>query len=874
MSQQEIYRLEVNVGLTGDSKTKQKLSAMERYFDRTEKRTKNLDRMEANPAVKLQDKLSGPLKKVENRMSSFTKKAVKRLSLIATAGTALVGGFGLGTSIKTFADFEQGMQNVKAVSSATAEEMKLLTEEARRLGRETEWSAVQVADAERLLAQAGFTVQENIAALPGLLNLASAGSIELAQATDIAAGTLKSFGLEAKETARVADVLAVATKSTNSDIMDIGEAMKYVGPAANALGVDLEQTTAALGMLHDANIKGSQAGTTMRTALTRLAKPSREASNMMESLGINAFDSTGKMLPLHEVVENLQNSTSHLTEQQRANAMATIFGQEAMSGMLALVDQGPDKLKELTNSLYDSEGAAQEMADIKLDSISGQMKLLGSAADELKIALGEKLAPYTRDFVEWTTNNIPLITEKVVELTDKAIGFAHRAYPSVLKFIDILKETIPVIAGVAAGIAALKVGTQIVKMVKTIRTVGTAFKGVALGTTTVGKGMLSLMGPVGWVALAIGALVTVGVLLWKNWDTIKEKASQLGAFLSNTWENIKTTAVEGWNSFKESISSIVTGTITWVKDSWTNTVDWFKSLPSRLMARGTEMFTGLKDGLGNMKEAVTSKAKEVGTGIVDTVKGLPGEMLSIGKDIMAGLADGIKATVTAPVKAAREAASNIVGGIKDRLKIKSPSRVTMEVGEFTTEGLAKGMEDRIPKLETAISRTYKVIVDNGPQKQLIDNGLEEEVNTMNLSRTIEYTNQVQEPSLSIAENRVEWIASLEIANKEELIKDFIGTVESKFSKLRERPLIQKVIEKTRERKQYNLKSRESGSGDRYPTFAVAGGGAPTYNFNMGGIDFDFEGLGSHLDPNEVEEIVEDGLSEFARRFLEAIKDKK
>jgi len=181
--------------------------------------------------------------------------------------------------------------------------------------------------------------------LPGLLNMASADQIDLALATDIAAGTIKAFSLEAEESTRVADVLALAASATNSDIAGIGEAMKYVAPVSQALKIDLEQTAAAFGALSDANIKGSQAGTVLRAGLARLANPAKSARKVMDSLGFSAFDAQGNMVPLYEMIGRLQKGTEKLSDKDRSAAIATIFGQEAMSGFLALMEQGPERLK-------------------------------------------------------------------------------------------------------------------------------------------------------------------------------------------------------------------------------------------------------------------------------------------------------------------------------------------------------------------------------------------------------------------------------------------------------------------------------------------------------------------------------------------------
>ncbi|AWZ49808.1 phage tail tape measure protein [Clostridiaceae bacterium 14S0207] len=431
--------------------------------EKIEKKTKKVDKIRAKPTVKLKDEATKPLNRIKAKLSTFSKSVCSKLAAIATAGVLMVGGLGVNAALRDFSNFEQGLANVKAISGATAQEMQVLSKEAKRLGATTAWSAKDVTDAETLLSQAGFSVKETVSALPGLLDLASAGELDLAQATDITAGTLRAFGIEASKSAHVADVLALTASRTNSDVSGLGESMKYVAPISKSLGISMEETSAAIGLLANNNIKGSQAGTVLRASLARLANPSKEASKVMKKLGFTAFDAKGKMLPLSKVIGNLQHGTRKLSRQQKAQAISTIFGTEAMSGMMALVEQGPEKLSKLTKELEGSDGAAKNMANTRLDSLQGQMTILKSAVEGMNIELGEKLAPYAKEFVTWFTGKIPDITKGVVKVVDSVSKL-------IKKFNNLTPAANKILTTVAIGIVAFNPLTKVIKGTSTALT--------------------------------------------------------------------------------------------------------------------------------------------------------------------------------------------------------------------------------------------------------------------------------------------------------------------------------------------------------------------------------------------------------------------
>jgi len=274
--------------------------------------------------------------------------------ILASAGIVMA----LTAPIKAAAGFEQAMAKIKAVSGATSEEMELLSAQARQLGRDTQFSASEAGAAQELLARAGFKTNEMLAAMPGLLNMAIADGMDLARATDVVASTLRGMGLEADQTQRVADVLAKTSSSANTNISELGEAMKYVAPVARAVNMPLEDLSAMLGVMADAGIKGSMSGTAMRAALIRLAKTPKQAKEALEALGLEAGDvgeemaqtekalrsmgvqvrdSAGNMRTMPDLMKELHNRMKNMGNSQQLEVMGKIFGTEAASGMLAIM---------------------------------------------------------------------------------------------------------------------------------------------------------------------------------------------------------------------------------------------------------------------------------------------------------------------------------------------------------------------------------------------------------------------------------------------------------------------------------------------------------------------------------------------------------
>lgn len=404
---------------------------------------------------------SSGIEKGLSKLGSITAKGMKAATVAITGTAAALGGVAA-AAIKVGSDFESQMSRVKAISGATGEEFEQLKAQAMQLGADTSFSASQAAEGMENLAAAGFTTSEIMNAMPGLLNLAAASGEDLASSSDIAASTLRGFGLAASDAAHVADVLAANANRTNSSVADTGEAMKYIAPLARAAGLSLEETAAAIGIMANAGVNGSQAGTSLRGALSRLSKPTKDMSEAMDELGISFYDSNGKMKSLTEQVGMLRQATEGMTDEQKNNYLVTLYGQEALSGMLALINEGEGSLGELTEAYRSCDGEAQKAAETMQDNLSGALEQLSGSAETLGLAFYNSVADNLKNAANTATESINNITdsfnngglnEAIQTAGDEFANLAVEAASHAPKMVD---TAVDFIESFASGIASNK----------------------------------------------------------------------------------------------------------------------------------------------------------------------------------------------------------------------------------------------------------------------------------------------------------------------------------------------------------------------------------------------------------------------------------
>lgn len=307
-------------------------------------------------------------------------------------------------ALKTTADFDAGMSEVKAISGATGTEFKQLETKAIQMGAKTKYSATEAASAFKYMAMAGWDTNDMLSGISGVMNLAAASGEDLATTSDIVTDALTAFGLSAKDSSHFADILAQASSRSNTNVGLMGETFKYVAPVAGALGYSAEDCAVAIGLMANSGIKASQAGTALRSLFTRLARPTDTVAAAMEKYNITLTDANGNMKPLSTLMSEMRDRFSGLSEAQKANLAATLAEQEGMSGLLAIVNSSDDDFKNLTDSINNADGASERMAKTMQDNLKGSFTIFKSTVESAAISIGKKLTPEVRKFVDTGTN--------------------------------------------------------------------------------------------------------------------------------------------------------------------------------------------------------------------------------------------------------------------------------------------------------------------------------------------------------------------------------------------------------------------------------------------------------------------------------------
>jgi TP901 family phage tail tape measure protein len=520
---------------------------------------------------------------VSDLQNSYTKGFEKVTGTLAKVGTAIAG---LGTAVGGYAikvggDFEAGMSKVQAISGATGEDMEKLSELAKQMGKTTKFSASEAAEGYQYMAMAGWKTEDMLAGLPGIMNLAAASGESLATTSDIVTNVLTAMGKSAEDAGNFANVLASASSNSNTNVAMMGETFKYVAPIAGALGFNIEDLSQAIGLMANSGIQASQAGTSLRSILTRLASPTDEVEAAMEKYGITIADSDGKMRSLSEIMQNLRESLGGLSEQEQTAAASAIGGQEAMSGLLAIVNASQEDYDKLAGAIANSTDAAENMANTMQDNLQGKLVILKSALEGVGISIYEK-------FEEPLKNAVDKVTEAVSNFDVDA------AIEKIQRVLEILQAIAPVVVGIVSALATLYAYFKVLKVIAKV-------KGVIAAVEKAGGVVAALGGPVGLVIAAIVAVVAALATLYATNEKFRN-------FVNNMVSQLV-------SAVKAAIDGIVTFFTQTLPDAINNGIEFFKSIPERI----SEFLSNAIASIVQWGSDVKQNAIDAATGFVDNV---------------------------------------------------------------------------------------------------------------------------------------------------------------------------------------------------------------------------------------------------------------
>ncbi|MCU5873411.1 phage tail tape measure protein [Clostridioides difficile] len=464
-------------------------------------------------AVKIRDEASSALGGLTGKINSFVSGAISKFAQLAAAAGALLGGIGVGSSIKTFANFEQSMKNVEAVTGASGKEIDSLTNKARNLGKTTVYTSKEVGDAMYYAGMAGWKTNQIIEGMPSILNLAAAGGTDLALTSDIVTDGLTSLGMTAKDTGQFVDIMAATITNSNTNVELFGETLKFIGSLGGSLGVPMQDIALATGLMASSAIKGSQAGTSLRMGLLRLINEPKRAAKAMKKYGIEMKTTKDGSLDLAATIDELRKKLGGLENTKAVGILGDIVGANASSGWAAIINASENDYNKLKKAIAESEGMAKKIADMKLDTLGGQFTLLKSSIDGVKESIGRELGPMTRKFVEDLTAKIPQIGETMVSTTAKFVN----NFDKIKAGFQVL---IPGIMAVVGAILVLKTAFAFGSAIKSL-----SLLKVAIEATSIGAMLLPIV-----VGAIVVAFAGMSVAISNNKTAIMSLQERFGIF--------------------------------------------------------------------------------------------------------------------------------------------------------------------------------------------------------------------------------------------------------------------------------------------------------------------------------------------------------
>lgn len=588
-------------------------------------------------------------------IGSIAEKGLKATGAILAGTATAIGAIGA-ASVKVGSDFEASMSKVAAISGATGDDLKALTDKAKEMGATTKFSASESADALQYMAMAGWKTENMLNGLEGIMNLAAASGEDLATTSDIVTDALTAFGLSAEDSTHFADVLAQASSNANTNVGMMGETFKYVAPVAGALGYTAEDTALAIGLMANSGIKASQAGTSLRSIMSRMAKPTKEVQGAMDKLGVSLTDSNGNMKSLNEVMGDLRNGFAGLSEAEAAEMAAALGGQEAMSGLLAIVNASDDDFDKLSDAIYSCDGAAKRMADTMNDNLQGQITILKSGLEGLGISLYENMEAPLKEVVKEAQNMVQQLQdafnnggldEVVSTVGDIFAQIVEKAASAAPDLIDVASDMIQsFLTGINNNLPEIaSAGVDIV--------------------TSLGSALIENTGLLWSTGVALLAEVLSGLAdnMPQLVESAKDALSQFGSAL-----------VEYAPSIGESAAKIVSYLASAVIENLPQIIEVGKQIVQGFIAGIEQEFPGLGAFLSGLFDGFASTLAPIAQTVVDALSNIFSALDGADPETMEALGKAI-GTIAASI-AALKVASEVVGGVKNLLSVLGGFRKT------------------------------------------------------------------------------------------------------------------------------------------------------------------------------------------------------
>ena len=612
--------------------------------------------------------------------------------------SAAVIGIGV-AGLKVATDFEKAMSGVQAITGATGEEFEKLRETAIGLGATTAFSSGEVAEAMTEMAKAGWSTTQIIDGMAGVLDATAASGESLGTVATIVADAITGFGLSAKDSARVADLMTQAANSGTIGVSDLGESYKYVAPLAQSMGLSIEDVTTALSAMSMAGIKGSQAGTSLRTVLANMAKPSDTVATAMKDLGIEIANADGSFKSLDEIITTMRTSFDGLTDDQKAYYATALAGKEGMSGLISLLNLTQEEYDALSASMNNCSGIAGETAAVMQDNLQSKVEQLGGALESLAIKLSEYVIPFLTGLVE-----------KITAAVDAFTNMNPMVQKAVLVIGGILAVAGPILIVVGKIISAVgTIMTIIPKLSGMITAVKTAF--AALNTTM-------LANPIFLIIAAITALVAAFIYLWNTnedfrqfwinlWENIKEVAisvwNAIKEFFTAAWEAISSTAQTIWNGIKNFFSALWEG----IKTIFTTVLNVISTIVITYFNIYKTIITTVFNAIKTVITTVLNAIKTVITTVWNTIKTIFTTVLNTIQSVVSGafnaMWNGIKNTVSGIVNTIKTGFNNAVSFIKNL------ASAAFQWGADIIQGIVNGIKSCIGKVKDAVTNVAETI---------------------------------------------------------------------------------------------------------------------------------------------------------------------